>query len=95
MPPFHLPEMWKPLSSLVVPDFCYKSIPFHIFTPLSISEAFSFKSFKLSACVPLGNIQVSYPYVQMEITFELKIHSLVYELLIWPLNVDFQQPNLV
>jgi len=76
-------------SSLAAPDVCYKSIQFHIFIPFSISEAFSFKSCKLPACVPLGDTQVSYPYVQMEITFELKIHSSVYELLIWLLRCRF------
>lgn len=67
-------------SSLTAPDVSYKSIPLHIFTPVC------FQSFKLPAPVPLGSTQVSYPYVQMEITFELKIHGLVYELLIWPLR---------
>lgn len=81
--PFSLARGTKSPSSCTAPDVLYKSIPLHIFAPVC------FQSFKLPACAPLGSIQVSYPYVQMEITFKLKIHSLVYELLIWPLRCRF------
>lgn len=70
-------------SSLVAPGIYYKPILFRIFIPFRISEAFSSKSFKMSACVPLGDVQVSDPYVHMEITFELLHRFIVWSMRCW------------